>query len=223
MQRYSTEGLTPAVDRRSPAWGAVRPDRGGRVIPLVQRIATAALSLLAMGLVEVQAGPEPGIAKEYKVKATYLFNFAQYVEWPASAFPSAGAPITIGVLGSDEFGSFLDELVQGATVGGRPLHIIRSRQVDELKTCQVLFVSRSESARLAETLSALGDSGVLTVGESAGFAGRGGIIGFVLDGDKVRFEVNLGAAQRKGLKLSAQLLRLSRIVETDARQTEVAR
>ena len=152
--------------------------------------------------------------KDYKVKATYLFNFAQFVEWPAAVFADATAPIVIGVLGDDEFGPFLDQIVQGEKIKNRPLIVKRSRTVAELKDCHILFISKSEESRLGAILASLESSNVLTVGEVEGFARRGGVINFFLDGEKLRFEINTDAADRCGLKIRSQLLSLSKIVAT---------
>ncbi len=161
------------------------------------------------------ARAESGVSKEGQVKAAFLFNFVQFVDWPAAAFPGPATPISIGILGDDPFGSYLEEIVRGETVKNRALVIRRSRELDELKTCHVLFIGKSESARVAAALAALGEASVLTVGDADGFCAAGGVISFFLQGNNVRFEVNMAAAQRKGLKMSAQLLRVSKIVPTD--------
>jgi hypothetical protein len=151
-------------------------------------------------------------SKEYQIKAVFLFNFAQFVEWPATAFPDADAPIRIGVLGDDPFGTALEETVRGETIRNRKLVVQHSRQVEDLKNCQLLFISKSEKRRIPEILSTLNPGAVLTVGEIESFSRLGGIINFYLDGNKVRFEINPAAAQRQGLKLSSQLLNLGKVV-----------
>jgi hypothetical protein len=166
-----------------------------------------ALSWFAVGPLLGQPPPSP--PKEYKVKATFLFNFAQFVEWPAAVFADATAPIIIGVLGDDEFGPFLDQIVQGETIRNRPLIIKRSRTVDELKRCHILFISKSEESQLATILASLNEAPVLTVGEVEGFIRSGGVINFCLRDKRVRFEVNPVAGQNQKLRLSAQLLQLS--------------
>jgi len=183
---------------------------------LCHLLATAAVAVavcvVAPGTLEAQV--QTTTTKEYKVKATYLFNFAQFVEWPATVFADANAPIIIGVLGDDEFGPFLDQIVQGEKIKNRPLIVKRSRTVAELKACHILFISKSEEPRLAAILASLAQSSVLTLGEVEGFAQRGGIINFFLDGEKLRFEINTDAADRCGLRIRSQLLSLSKIVAT---------
>jgi hypothetical protein len=188
--------------------------------PALPRRVAAACVIAAVGVAVFgagRAGAAPPLAKEYKIKATYLFNFAQYVEWPPAAFTNAEAPIVIGVLGDAPFCPFLEDLVREATVGDRPLRVKRNLTPDELKACHLLFISKSETASLAPTLAALGEASILTVGETPGFALQGGIFNLVLEGDRIRFEVNLAAAQRRGLKMSSQVLRLGTIVGAKAK------
>lgn len=173
--------------------------------------------LLATSLISIQAGPVPAqsVRPEYEVKAEFLSLFAQFVKWPPEAFHDTNAPLVIGVLGNDPFGEALDKAVKKEdAVGGRKLVVQRSRDVRELKACHVLFVSTSEKGRLDQILSVVTGSGggVLTVGETDGFARRGGIINLFLQDNKVRFEINTDAANRSGLKISSQLLSLAKIV-----------
>jgi hypothetical protein len=156
--------------------------------------------------------------REYQIKAVFLFNFLQFVEWPAEAFDDARAPIRIGVLGDDPFGPALNAAVRGETINGRELIVERSQRIEDLRGCQLVFISQSESHRLDNLLSLLGTQPVLTVSEANGFARRGGIIGFYSDGNKVRFEINADAGRQRGLKLSSELLRLGKIVGADPRE-----
>ncbi len=155
---------------------------------------------------------------EYAVKAAFLFNFAKFVDWPAATFPDANKPIIIGVLGDDPFGQQLEETVQGELILGRKVVIQRSSQVDDLKACQLLFICKSEKNKISEIIAALGNANILTVGETEGFARHGGIIGFYLDNNKVRFEINPDAAKSHGLKISSKLLGLARIVNSEPAQ-----
>lgn len=155
---------------------------------------------------------QTAVSKEYQIKAAFLFNFAQFVEWPATAFTNAAEPFCIGILGNDPFGAALDETVQGETINNRKIIIERSQRIEDLKNCQMIFISKSEKEHLAEILSQLDSQSVLTVSEFEGFAKRGGGINFYLEKDKVRFEINSTIAQRNGLKISSQLLSLAKIV-----------
>jgi uncharacterized protein DUF4154 len=149
---------------------------------------------------------------EYRVKAVFLFNFAQFVEWPPGAFPDSQAPVVIGVLGEDPFGSLLEETVRGEALGGRPFQVRRYHTVDEIKACQILFISRSESDRLQEILAGLKGRPILTVGDGEGFSVRGGMVRFVMDKNRIRLRINLEAAQAANLTISSKLLRSAEIV-----------
>ena len=178
--------------------------------------ARAVAAALALGATLVHAQPEPTppapSPTEYEVKAAFLYNFARFVEWPAAALHDPGAPFVIAILGRDPFGPILDETVAGKTVAGRPIEVHRVPRVDDARDAQIVFVSPSERANVEAILKALERPGVLTVGDTDGFAQRGGAINFVLQARKVRFEINPAAAEQAGLKMSSQLLKLATLV-----------
>jgi hypothetical protein len=151
-------------------------------------------------------------SKEYEVKAVFLFNFAQFVEWPTNAFDETQSPLVIGVLGDDPFGSFLDETVRGETVNSRPLVIRRYRRADEIKSCHILFISRSEAGRLEEVFSSLKGRHVLTVGDYDGFNQRGGMVRFYTEKNKIRLKIGLETTRTARLTISSKLLRPAQIV-----------
>jgi YfiR/HmsC-like len=152
---------------------------------------------------------------EYQVKAVFLFNFSQFVDWPPAVFAGPRSPITICVLGQDPFGTALDDIVQGEVVNGRPLEVQRYRRVDELGTCHILFIDRSEQSRLTEILAQLSGRSVLTVSDMEEFAQRGGMIRFITVGKKIRLRVNRDAAQAASLAISSKLLRPAEIVKAE--------
>lgn len=156
-------------------------------------------------------------ASAAEVQAVFLFNFAQFVEWPAEAFADTHAPLVIGILGKDPFGSFLDETVRGETVRGRGFKIIRYRRLDEVNGCHILFISRSETKRLEEILAAVRDRPILTVSNGDDFARSGGIIRFILEHSKIRLSIDLEAAQAARLTFSSKLLRSAEIVQPASR------
>jgi hypothetical protein len=174
-----------------------------------------ALSVIISSLVVApeKAGAQSTVPKEYQIKAAFLFNFAQFVQWPAAAFPEADLPIRIGILGQNPFGEALKETIRGESIRGHRLVVQHSQQLDDLKNCHLVFICKSERERLHGILANLREESVLTVSDIDGFARGGGAIGFYLDGKKVRFEINLAAAQRQKLKISSQLLGLGKIVE----------
>ena len=156
---------------------------------------------------------------EYQVKAAFLYNFAKFVEWPAETFEDSEDPIVIGILGEDPFRTTLEETVQDQSVRDRELKILRFASAADLEACHILFVASSEKPGLRTLLSRLDGSSVLTVGETSGFCETGGMISFYLERNRVRFEINPDACERAGLKMSAKLLRLARIVR-DRRRKE---
>jgi YfiR/HmsC-like len=150
-------------------------------------------------------------ALEYEVKAAFLMNFTKFVEWPPSAFANAESPIAICIIGNDPFGHVLDDIVQGETVNRRRLTVRRIDEPPAPKTCQVLFIAASFKER-HKLLTGL-TPGVLTVSEGESFSSDGGMIAFVIDDRRVRFIINLAAAERAGLKLSSKLLAVAKAVE----------
>lgn len=151
-------------------------------------------------------------SKEYQLKAVFLFNFAQFVDWPERAFGAADAPLVIGVLGQDPFGSYLDELVRGETINGHSLMVQRYDRPDGITNPHILFISRSSADRMQHILDTLKGRPILTVGDVDGFAGMGGMIRFVTDKNRIRLRINPEAAEAANLKLSSKLLRPADIV-----------
>jgi hypothetical protein len=144
---------------------------------------------------------------EYQVKAAFLYYFVKFVEWPAD-LPD---PITICVLGEDPFGPVLERTIKGKQVGGKHLSIKRSRDLANLNSCQILFVSSSEKDRFPEIFDTLGNAAILTVGDTDDFSQLGGIINFFIEENKVHFEINLNAASGARLKISSKLLNVARV------------
>lgn len=152
-------------------------------------------------------------ASEYQIKGAFLFKFASFVEWPDGVFADDKSPLVIGILGDDPFGREFDESIKGRTVGGRPVIVKRFRAADAAQA-HILFISSSEREQWPAVLEALKDSKTLLVGETEQFCRRGGMIGLVMSGSGVRFGINHDAAKRAGLKISAELLRLARIIRS---------
>lgn len=163
--------------------------------------------------VSPEAGGQTAVSAA-QVKAVFLLRFAEFVEWPPEAFPDAQSPLVIGILGEDPFGRYLDEIARNQQLDNRPFAIQRYRRVAEIKTCHVLFISRSENVRLEQILGFLTSRRILLVGESEGFASRGGAIEFVPQGTKIRLKINSGVAQAASLTISSKLLRQAEIVAT---------
>jgi len=158
------------------------------------------------------ASAQTARAPEYSLKAAYLFNFTQFIEWPSNCFVSAEAPIIIGVLGEDPFGGALDQAIRDKTLRGRPFEIRRSRRLGDLGGCHMVFVCASEAKRVPEILAANNKKSVVTISDLDRFGEQGGIIGFYTENNRLRFQINVGAAERAGIKISSQLLRLGTII-----------
>ncbi|HEY6937222.1 MAG TPA: YfiR family protein [Terriglobales bacterium] len=158
------------------------------------------------------AAAQSARAPEYQVKAAFLYNFAKFVEWPTQAFPGSSAPFRICVLGRDPFGDVLSNIVQGKSISGHAILSLQVQSPTEARSCHVLFLSPSDPGSLRQNLDQLREFPVLTVGERGDFLPLGGMINFVLDEDRVRFEINLEAAERHHLKLSSKLLAVARVV-----------
>lgn len=147
-----------------------------------------------------------------RLKAVFLFNIAKFVEWPASAFHDRQSPMTICVLGDNPFGHDLDEIIRGQAVGGRSLAVRRMSQIQGAETCHVLFVGSPDRSRLEQVASALGSLPILTVCDARDLVRTGSIIRLFLEKNKVRFDVDLEASERAGLKISSRVLKLAKNV-----------
>lgn len=172
--------------------------------------------LVALALAFSALCPRAALAqtsREYDLKAVLVYNFAQFVEWPASAFPSSTAPLVIGILGHDPFGRVLDDLVKQEPADRRRIVIERHRSLDTIGHCHILFIEAGEQRNFPRILAALRGRPVLTVGDFDDFALRGGMIRFLKNpADKITLRINLEAARAAGLNISAQLLRVAEVV-----------
>jgi uncharacterized protein DUF4154 len=145
---------------------------------------------------------------EYRLKAAFLFHFAQFVEWPAKGLPNG--EFVFCIAGEDPFQGDLERTVQGKVIGTRPVRVRHLHRPQDGQECQLLFIERNERAR--EFIASVKDISVLTVGESEDFLRQGGIIRFSMEGRKVRFDVNQETAEKAHLNVSARLLLLARNV-----------
>jgi hypothetical protein len=165
-------------------------------------------ALLVSFVLDAQT-PKP---TEYQVQAAYLSNFARFVEWPAKA-AVGGEPFYVCVLGQDPFGAALDTALKRETIGGAPMAAKRITAAEDAAGCRIVFLNASFSSsrkpELKAILAALAPLNALTVSDMSDFTKRGGMIQFVLEGNRVRFEINLRAARNAGLTLSSELLRVA--------------
>jgi hypothetical protein len=156
------------------------------------------------------------VPKEYQIKAVFLWRLAQFVEWPSNAFEATNSPIVIGMLGDSPFGNALDLAVQGETAHNRPVVVQYFRRVEQVRTCHILYVSRSERSRLPAIFRSLAGRSILTVSDTEGFAvDYGGMIEFLSsENNKVALRVNIDAVKEPKLTLDARLLRVAEVVRS---------
>lgn len=177
-----------------------------------RRKASPWICLFACALLLTRGPQASAQSKEYQFKSAFLYNFSQFVVWPAGAFSGAQSELVIGVVGDDPFGAFLDEIVSGQKANTHPLVVKRFRQIEEIKSCHILFVSRSEAGRLSRIVAISRNRNILTVSDIEGFAQNGGMIALVTENNRIRFKINLGAVKAENLTISSKMLRVAEIV-----------
>lgn len=183
----------------------------GAVLFVRALLLLALMTAITLWPAELRA--QSAMQREYEIKAAYLYNFINYIDWPADALPPLGGTLTIGIVGENPFGSAFDPL-NGKKIKGRTLAVKQISSAKDLESCQIIFICTSEKSRLAEIFGQLKEARVLTVSEIDGFASQGGIINFISEHNKVRFEINPDAAKRLGLTISSELLKLARLVKS---------
>jgi hypothetical protein len=174
-------------------------------VVIVRRV-LAALTIVAVFGATTHVASAQAPVPEEDAKAAFLYNFAKFVDWPDDAFAAANEPFLVGVVGDDAFAAVLDRVLHGKVVRDRPLAVRRIARPDDLAGCHVVFVG---DGRLPEVFQAVASRPILTVGQRDDFATKGGMIGFLVQDQKLRFEVNLDAAERANLRISSQLLKLA--------------
>jgi hypothetical protein len=169
------------------------------------------LMLFCLGL---NAARSQTVSHEYPLKAVFLFNFAQFTDWPTNAFDKPDSPLVIGVLGDDPFGVLLDDAVRGEIVNGRKFIVEHYQRVEDIKTCHILFISQSEIKRLDKIVETLKGKPILTVSEIDGSDYRGVCVRFITENNKIHLRINTNALQAANLTMSSKLLRASEIIST---------
>ncbi|HWR89288.1 MAG TPA: YfiR family protein [Dissulfurispiraceae bacterium] len=176
-------------------------------------------ALCGVLLVMLRSAPAQGgetITDEYRIKAAFLYNFAKFVEWPAGAFKDSRSPLVICILGRDPFGAALDE-IRDKTVGGRAIVLKHIKDAGEAENCHILFISESERESVAQHVArGVRNRAILSVGDTRGYAQKGVVINMIIVNSKVGFEINIDAAQRAGLMIHSQLLKLAKIIKEKA-------
>ena len=175
------------------------------------RLGVAGLVLAATLLTEgtaIVAGQTIHVAPDTAVKAAFLFNFTKFTEWPE--LPPAG--IAVCVVGDDPIAAALAETVRGKTISGHKLNVVRPQDSAAWRTCHVLFLTGADARESANALGAIRKLAVLTVSDGEGFARAGGVIELYVEGGRMRFSINVDAAEQSGFRLSSQLLGLAKVI-----------
>jgi hypothetical protein len=156
------------------------------------------------------------INREYPLKALFLYNFGSYIEWPRNAFADERAPFTIGVLGPSPLIESLQQIAASKTIGSRKILVSQFESANRIGACQMLFVPASVPlTQQRAAIAAVKGRPVLLVGETPGFARDGGGMNFIVQANKIRFEVNLDATKEQQLKVSSKLLAMAKIIDAN--------
>ena len=194
-----------ATANASPSARPIRTCRPSRVS------AVLALALISFIGTAQAAQDSPS---EYELKAAFVYNFAKFVDWPPKVYSGPQSPFSICILGTDPFGSVIDDTLRDKTVADHPVVVRRDKDATAARHCQIVFVSASEKHHLPDVLASLKGANVLVIGDVDGFAAAGGAIELTLQDSRIRFAINPGAADGAGLKISSQLLALATIVHS---------
>jgi hypothetical protein len=157
--------------------------------------------------------PSVSEMEEYRVKALFLYNFTQFIEWPGEAFKDSNDPLTICVLGSNPFDKELEHALAGKKIDSHPLTSRIISEPNQATGCHMVFVTGAATKRARPLFTDRKQPGILTVGETPGFASAGGVVNFLVKDGRVRLEINITAAERERLRISAKLLKLAEIVK----------
>jgi hypothetical protein len=155
------------------------------------------------------ANSSPSPLTEYQVKAAYLFNFTRFVEWPVASTADSSPTFNVCIYGRDPFGNVLDRTIENQKIHDKPVAVQRISHPRDAANCAIIFISDSEQPHISQLLASLPHKGVLTVSDIPGFVTDGGAIEFVDINSRVRFAVNLAAAESSGITMSSELLKVA--------------
>lgn len=196
-RRHSIHNRSRCLDVRHSALACIARGFGLLLIVLV---ASLPLSLRAAD------GPS-----EAQVKAAFLLNFPKYVEWPATAFSETNSPVVVGIFAQDSVADEFAVMSQKKVIDGHPVQLLRVDSIDHCQGCHILFIGGNENSKVAEALTKLHGSNVLTVGESEDFIERGGMIELARRERRVVMEVDIDPIHEAGLKVSSKLLAVATV------------
>lgn len=179
-------------------------------------IRVASVALLLVALVSGERAQAQASSDEAQVKAAFVYNFLKFVDWPVEAFHGAQDPVVVGIVGEGDVADATERFLAAKQVGARPVVVRRLSWDQPLAGIQAVFIAEPDAKRLRHVLDAAAAASVLSIGEGEEFATRGGVIGLLIEGSKVRFDIDTGAAQAAGLHVSSKLLALTRVVRSSA-------
>jgi hypothetical protein len=145
-------------------------------------------------------------ASEYQVKAVFLFNFTQFIEWPAETFNSPDEPFVIGIIGENPFGTYINETVSGEKYGTHPIVIKNYKKREDIGNCQMLYITSDEQEEVKNILASISQKNILTVNDLPGFTKNGGMVQFYIENNKIRLRINVERSKAAGLNISSKLL-----------------
>jgi hypothetical protein len=176
-------------------------------------ICLAPLCIAGISLAAQAASEPPPAAQhsEREIESAMLYNFTKFVEWPGNALGAGGFPVVVGVWGDDSLLPVLEAALRNKTIYGHPVVVRRLDSSADPRSCAVLFVGAADRKEIARIVQSVRRSPVLTIGGLVQFSRQGGVIAFIRDGNRIRFEINLDAADRAGLQVSSKLLRLASV------------
>ncbi len=181
-----------------------------RIMAALRRLLIIILTCIPLiGIAQARSGSS---ANEYEIKAAFLYNFANFIDWPSKTSADSNNTFVIGVCGDNPFNDSLEKIVSGKTINGRKIEIKYYKSYRDIKPCHILFVSQSEDSHIGKISGSATDWHMLTVGESSSFTRNGGVIAFYVEDRKIKFEINTANAKKADLKISSKLLKLARIV-----------
>ena len=166
------------------------------------------LCLIILLLLRLPVGSVAAAENPFKVKAAFLRNFAHYVNWPNDAFSDSVSPWCIGILGPDPFGEVLETVLAGRTEKGRTFTVLRANKPEDLRRCQIVYITYTDAGARRTALRSLNDKPILTVGDAPDFLNEGGVIRFQV-GDRVSMSINLDQARAVLLTIQTKMLEVS--------------
>ena len=170
-------------------------------------LSACCICLLTFGVIHTFAQSK---AEEYQVKAVFLYNFTQFIEWPEAAFKNPDEPFVIGIMGDDPFGNYIDQTVEGESIGTHPIKIKRCNDLRGALSCHILYINSVEKEWMRTILSTVSEKNILTVSDDPSFNNLGGIIRFYTEDNKIRLQINLPRSKEAQLLISSKLLSVAK-------------